>query len=229
MRQASSSRESPTTFTISVSKHSSRAPSGFEYLTNSHTQLDVSSSTMPSRSPSPMDRSRSRTRSPSPRDRSRTQSPRRSPTARSRSPHGSRSPRSLSRSRSRTRSPTPRRNGRRSYTPDDRSRSRSRSRTRSPNGRGRSYTRSPTPRDGSPAPRSAKVRQACLPTASLNAQVLTVVADCSRGIDKERQRRPHPRDFWQVRYYQGFENAHEPSLYVCLRPCYKAVLTRQSM
>ncbi|KAL6169378.1 hypothetical protein ACJQWK_04406 [Exserohilum turcicum] len=38
------------------------------------------------------------------------------------------------------------RNGRRSYTPDSRSRS-----------RGRSYTRSPTPRDGSPAPRSAKI------------------------------------------------------------------------
>lgn len=128
-----------------------------QIVINISRQPEASSNAMPSRSPSPMDRSRSRTRSPSPRDRSRTRSPKRSLSARSRSPHGSRSPRSLSRSRSRTRSPTPRRNGRRSHTPDDRSRSRSRSRTRSPNGRGRSYTRSPTPRDGSPAPRSTKV------------------------------------------------------------------------
>ena len=113
---------------------------------------------MPSRSPSPMDQSRSRTRSPPPRDRSQTRSPRRSIPARSLSPRGSRSPRSLSRSRSRTRSPTPRHNGRRSYTPSDRSRTRSR--TRSPNGRGRSYTRSATPRDGSPGVRSTKVNRA---------------------------------------------------------------------
>ncbi|EUC45931.1 hypothetical protein COCMIDRAFT_4967 [Bipolaris oryzae ATCC 44560] len=104
-----------------------------------------SPSPSPARSPSP-----SRTRSPS-RDRSQTRSPSRSPSPRSGSPRRSVSPRSRSRSRSRTRSRSPRslsprRNGRRSYTPNSRSRS-----------RGRSYTRSPTPRDASPAPRSAKI------------------------------------------------------------------------
>lgn len=107
------------------------------------------------RSPSP-----ARSRSPSVnRERSRTRSPsRRSVSNRSRSPRRSISPRSrsYSRSRSRTsaRSPSPRRNGRRSYTPD----SRSPSRSRAP--RGRSGTRSPTRRSASPAPRSAKVRNA---------------------------------------------------------------------
>lgn len=101
---------------------------------------------MPSRSPSPA-HSRSRSRSIS-RDRSRTRSPSRARSAHSRSPRRSISPRSASRSPVRdSRSPSPRRNGRRSYTPDSRSRS-----------RGRSYTRSPSPKDGSPAPRSAKVR-----------------------------------------------------------------------
>ncbi|KAH9872092.1 hypothetical protein J1614_006353 [Plenodomus biglobosus] len=104
---------------------------------------------MPSPSPSPAPlHTRSPVRDPSP-----TASPTRPRSAHSASPRRSVTPRSPPRSRSPTRSPpptspVPRRNGRRSFTPDSRSRSRS---------RGRSYSRSPTPRDASPAPRSAKI------------------------------------------------------------------------
>jgi hypothetical protein len=148
---------------------------------------------MPSRSPSPARSAlRSRSRSIS-RDRSRTRSP--SPT---RPAHARSAPRSASRSPVRdSRSPSPRRNGRRSYTPGSRSRS-----------RGRSYTRSPSPKDGSPAPRSAKVGH----EIEESMDEANPPADCRGGTDQKRQRRPHPRDLWQIRRHQGPAHAHESDL-----------------
>lgn len=129
---------------------------------------------MPSRSPSP---ARSRTRSPS-RDPSHTRSPSRPRSAQSGSPRRSVTPRSPTRSRSITRSrsptsPSPRRNGRRSYTPESRSRS-----------RGRSYSRSLTPRDRSPAPRSAKV--SILPVLDATSRAALPQPSCTSTLTHQQ-------------------------------------------